>query len=95
MEYKDGTYLEEEILKGSIVKIPLSAGQTVKIFFEPLSNIDLNQFGKNIKKGLNVQGGLCGVIFDARGRPIRLQKNNAERFEHFSNWNKSMGINLA
>ncbi len=95
MEYKDGTYLEEEILKGTIYKIALSPGQMVKIFFEPLGNINMNQFGKNINKGLIVQGGLCGIILDARGRPIQLPKNDAERFEHFSNWHKSMGIILA
>lgn len=95
IEYKDGTYLEEEIIKGKILKIALSPGQMVKIFFEPLSNIDMNQFGKNVKKGLIVQGGLCGVIFDARDRPIRLHKNNVERFEQFSSWRKSMGTNLA
>lgn len=95
MEYKDGTYQEEEILKGTITKIALSAGQVVKIFFDPLANIDLNQFGKNINKGLIVQGGLCGLIFDARGRPIRLSKNNSERFDQISIWRKSMGINLA
>ncbi|PKO07359.1 MAG: hypothetical protein CVU41_01270 [Chloroflexi bacterium HGW-Chloroflexi-3] len=95
LEFKDGTYLEEQIVKGAITKLPLLAGQIVKLFFEPLSNIDMNQFGKNIDKGFIIQGGLCGVIFDARGRPIPLQKNNAERFDQFQKWYKSMDINLA
>lgn len=95
MEYKDGTYQEEEILKGTITKITLSVGQVVKLFFEPLSHIDMGQFGKNSHKGLIVQGGLCGLIFDARGRPLRLPKNNSERFEILTNWRKSLGINLA
>jgi len=95
LEFKDGTYLEEQIVKGTISKLPLSAGQIVKLFLEPLSNIDMNQFGRNVDKGFIVQGGLCGVIFDARGRPIQLQKNNTERFDQFLNWYKSMDINLA
>ena len=95
LEFKDGTYLEEQIVKGSITKLPLLAGQIVRLFFEPLINIDLNQFGKNIEKGISIQGGLCGVIFDARGRPIQLQKNNSERFDQFQNWYRSMDINLA
>jgi len=95
LEFKDSTYLEEQIIKGTITKIPLMAGQIVKLFLEPLSNIDLNQFGKNIDNGFIVQGGLCGIIFDARGRPIQLQKNNAERFDQLLNWYKSMDINLA
>jgi hypothetical protein len=55
----------------------------------------MGQFGKNSHKGLIVQGGLCGLIFDARGRPLRLPKNNSERFEILTNWRKSLGINLA
>jgi hypothetical protein len=55
----------------------------------------MNQFGKNIDKGLIIQGGISGVIFDARGRPIPLQKNNAERFDQFQKWYKSMDIDLA
>lgn len=95
IEFKDGTYLEEQIVKGAITKLPLSVGQIVKLFFEPLSNMDMNQFGKNIDKGLIIQGGLCGVIFDARGRPIHLQKNNSERFDQFLSWYMNMDINLA
>ena len=62
LEFKDSTYLEEQIIKGTITKIPLMAGQIVKLFLEPLSNIDLNQFGKNIDNGFIVQGGLCGIM---------------------------------
>ncbi len=94
LEFKDGTYLEEQIIKGSIVKLPISAGQIVKLFIQPLSNIDMDQFGNSIDKGLIIQGGLCGVIFDARGRPIQLQKNNSERYEQFQKWYRSMDINL-
>jgi hypothetical protein len=95
LEFKDGTYLEEQIVKGTITKLPVMAGQIVKLFFEPLININMNQFGKNIDKGLIIQGGISGVIFDARGRPIPLQKNNAERFDQFQKWYKSMDIDLA
>lgn len=94
LEFKDGTYLEEQIVKGTITKLPVSAGQIVKLFIEPLSNIDMNQFGKNIDKGLLIQGGLCGVIFDSRGRPITLQKNNPERYDQFQKWYRNMDINL-
>lgn len=94
LEFKDGTYLEEQIDKGTIVKLPILAGQIVKLFFEPLSNLDMRQFGNNIEKGLIIQGGLCGVIFDARGRPIQLQKNNSERYEQLQKWYRSMDINL-
>ncbi len=95
VEYKDGTYTEDQIIKGSITKLPVSTGQIVKIFIEPISPLDMNQFGKNIDKGVITQGGLCGVIFDARGRPIQLQKNLDERIDQFKTWYKSLGINLA
>jgi hypothetical protein len=92
IEYKDGTFLEEQIIKESITKLPVTPGQFVKIFFEPMGNIHLSQFGKNIEKGLIVQGGLCGVIFDTRTRPIQLPKKSSERIELIKKWRKNMDL---
>ncbi|MDO9085611.1 MAG: glutamate mutase L [Anaerolineaceae bacterium] len=92
IEYKDGTFLEEQIIKGSITKLPVTPGQFVKIFFDPIGNIDLSQFGKNIEKGLVVQGGLCGVIFDTRTRPISLPKKTSERIDLIKKWRKNLNL---
>jgi hypothetical protein len=91
IEFKDGTFLEEQILKGSITKLPVSTGQFVKLFFEPVGNVGLTQF-KNIEKGMIVQGGLCGIIFDARSRPIQLPKNKSERIEQVKKWRKNLDL---
>ena len=94
-EYKDGTFTEEQIIKGSISKFPITTGQVVKIFLEPLINLDMSQFGKNLDKGIITQGGLCGVIFDARSRPVQLNKDHEDRIEQIRSWYKAMGINMA
>jgi hypothetical protein len=63
----------------------------VKLFFEPVGNVGLTQF-KNIEKGMIVQGGLCGIIFDARSRPIQLPKNKSERIEQVKKWRKNLDL---
>lgn len=95
IEFKDGTFMEDQVIKGTITKLALATGQIVKLFFEPLENIDLNQFGKNAAKGVTIQSGLCGLIIDARGRPIQLPKNSPARVEKINSWRKSMGVVVA
>jgi hypothetical protein len=34
-----------------------------------------------------VNGGLCGLVIDARGRPLKLPQNPAVRAELFGRWN--------
>ena len=39
-----------------------------------------------------VVGGYCGVIIDARGRPLALPKEPARRQELYNKWSISLGI---
>ncbi len=95
IEYQDGTYIEDEIIKGTISKFSFSIGKIVKVFLEPISYIDMQQFGKNIEKGILVQGSQCGLIVDARGRPLHLETSKSKNLELISSWRRSMNINLA
>ena len=95
IEYQDGTYIEDEIIQGTISKYSFSIGQIVKAFLEPINYIDMQQFGKNIEKGILVQGSLCGLIIDARGRPLHLDSSKSKNLELINSWRKSMSINLA
>ena len=39
-----------------------------------------------------VHGGVVGVIFDTRGRPFTLPKDNAERVKLVKSWYKAMNL---
>jgi hypothetical protein len=76
--------------KGSILQLPVLAGQMARIFIEPLRKVEIDPLGRNFAKGLIVQGGLCGVIIDARGRPLPLPKDEARRRDLLKKWRNSL-----
>ncbi len=90
IEYEDGTSTTLTVSKGGIFRLPITIGQHAKITIQPLRPIDLDPFGRNLSKGMVVQGGLAGVIFDCRGRPITLPKDDARRRDQLKKWQKGL-----
>ncbi len=90
IEYEDGTKNEITVAKGSIVSIPLSPGQKAKARITPLKKIEYDFADRDADNGIILQGGLCGVIIDARGRPIPLPKNELQRIELLQQWRNNL-----
>ncbi len=90
INYEDGTNAVVPIKKGQFVKLPVSNGQFVKITVQPLRKITVDPLGRNLSKGFVIQGGLCGVIVDARGRPLTLPKDEARRRDQIKKWKNSL-----
>ncbi len=66
---------------------PLGVGQTAKLKANPARGIDLGA-GRGRPIEAEVHGGVVGVIFDARGRPLVVPEKN--RAEAVSNWAKAL-----
>ncbi len=90
--FEDGTKLEETIVKGSIKKLPATAGQTVKLFIDVVGNIGSRQFLKPYESGIKIQGGNLGIVFDTRNRPIILPKTPPERIATLNQWQEELRI---
>ena len=90
IEYEGGTKNEITITKGSIVSIPLSPGQKAKARIIPLKKIEYDFTDRDAENGIILQGGLCGVIIDARGRPIPLPKNELQRIKLLQQWHNTI-----
>lgn len=88
VEYEDGNTTRTDIRQGTITSLPVSNGQTVNVHFEPLRQVLIDPF-KNVR-GFRVLGGLCGVVVDARGRPLELPKDEAQRKELLTKWSGFM-----
>jgi hypothetical protein len=84
LEYEDGAKDEVLIEQGMIYRLPVQTGQLVTISIEPKSKIDKSSSA--LARSISVQSGLCGIIIDARGRPIALPKEDAKRKELFKKW---------
>ena len=90
LEYEDGTKNEITVTKGSIISIPLSPGQKAKARITPLKKIEFDFADRDAENGIILQGGLCGVIIDARGRPIPLPKNEQQRITLLQQWRNTI-----
>jgi hypothetical protein len=74
--YSDGRALQVEAPFGSLEIIPLAPGQKANLELRPGSRMSLGETRKGRGAKVEVDGGLLGVIVDARGRPLTLPEGN-------------------
>ena len=66
-------------------------GEVAKAVIEPVKNVDVGA-GKGKVLEVELQGGVVGLIFDGRGRPLRMPENPRERVEKLSRWVKALDV---
>ncbi|UCH01514.1 MAG: glutamate mutase L [Candidatus Bathyarchaeota archaeon] len=84
----DGTKITEKVKNGSMKVIPLGIGETAQV------KIELDRafnFGTvHSWEGL-IEGGVVGIIIDARGRPLDLPNDKQERDNKLIEWYSTVG----
>jgi len=92
MKYQNGGDLEVEVAAGSLEVLPLPLGQKAVLDLKPRRNIDVGRGGPGRGgKAIEVQGGLVGLVIDARGRPLTLPSGAERRRERVQQWLWDMG----
>ncbi|HNB54807.1 MAG TPA: hypothetical protein PK530_22860, partial [Anaerolineales bacterium] len=87
--YDSGEEEKMEIVQGSLQKIPVPPGEDVKLTLQPLNRADIGMGRPGVGGGVNVKRvGELGIVIDARGRPLRLPNDPAERQSLFRQWLK-------
>jgi hypothetical protein len=81
-----------EVKFGSLEVIPLPMGQSATLRLQPLHRFDVGMGGPGVGGSAVVTGGECGVIIDARGRPIRLLQEPAKRQEQIKKWRAALNL---
>jgi uncharacterized protein (TIGR01319 family) len=71
---------------GEVVLEPLGVGQTAELVVEPARSVDVGA-GRGRSVEVQVHGGVVGVAFDGRGRPLVIPQTN--RSETVSRWAKA------
>lgn len=84
IEYGDGLINEISIEQGMIYRLPVPTGQIVKIKIEQKNRLEIDSTLHS--RPLSIQSGICGIIIDARGRPIMLPKEEVKRKDLVKKW---------
>jgi hypothetical protein len=92
IKYQNGGDLEVEVAAGSLEVLPLPPGQKAVLDLRPRRNIDVGRGGPGRGgSAVEVQGGLVGLVIDARGRPLALPSDAEKRRERVQQWLWDMG----
>ncbi len=82
---ENGEDIDVELYYGEIKRISLGVGEKAKVIAEPERGFDLGEgSGKKVER--EVRGGVVGLIFDGRGRPLELPEDESERVNLLSEW---------
>jgi len=88
LTFKDGTTKNIEINEGSLEMMDYPY-EEIKVSINPARGIDVGA-GKGEALESVVYGGVVGLIFDGRNRPITLSKESSKRIDSLLNWSKAV-----
>ena len=83
--------VEDNIPFGSIKAVPLEPNKSAKLVLSPAKDLDV---GRGSGHGLEatVEGGVVGLIFDCRGRPISIPEDPASRRQKLLEWFQALDM---
>ncbi len=91
LQMPDGSERTETLKFGELRRIPLQEGETATAVIDPTRRFDVGAgLGRTLET--EVEGGVCGLLLDARGRPLYLVDDPAERRQLIREWIESMDI---
>jgi hypothetical protein len=91
VEHDDGRSLQVEVPYGSLEILPLPKGETASLELRPTRRFDVGLGTRGKAATTQVRGGAVGIIIDARGRPLSLADDLAERQQNTQRWLRDMG----
>ncbi|MHB8597994.1 MAG: glutamate mutase L [Ktedonobacteraceae bacterium] len=92
VEYRNGRQLTVDVMGGSIEVIPLRSNEQALLSLFPAPGVDVGLGpGERARAAEEIDGGLIGLIIDARGRPLALPTNERERQSRLQQWMQAIG----
>lgn len=80
-----GEDIKEAVKFGEVKLIPLPEGVEVDAVITPAKNFDVGEGTGKIKR-VKIIGGVAGILLDARGRPLYLPEDDAQRRDLLYKW---------
>jgi hypothetical protein len=91
IRFGDGREEKGRLCFGELLRMELGAGAVADLQADPSRSFDLGA-GKGRAVSLKVEGGVVGLILDARGRPLSLPKDPSERAAQLHAWAKAVDL---
>lgn len=92
IDYTSGRHVSVDVMSGTIEVIPLQTGEQAYLSLFPAPTVDVGLGpGERAKAAEEIDGGLIGLIIDARGRPLAFPTNEKERQARLLQWMQSIG----
>jgi uncharacterized protein (TIGR01319 family) len=91
MTMTDGTVRTESLKLGDIIRVPLDIAATAKVKITPNRECDIGEGPGQVREA-EVQGGVAGVILDARGRPLRTPTDRTEMKKLLLKWFRALDM---
>ncbi|GCE25827.1 hypothetical protein KDA_13110 [Dictyobacter alpinus] len=92
VEYSNGRQLNVDVMGGSIEVIPLQVNEQALLTLFPAPTVDVGLGpGERARAAEEIDGGLIGLIIDARGRPLVLPAEDTERQARLLQWSQALG----
>jgi hypothetical protein len=92
LEYANGRQVNMDVMAGSIEVIPLRPNEQALLTLFPAPTVDVGLGpGERARAAEEIDGGLIGLIIDARGRPLHLPADETERQARLLQWIQALG----
>jgi len=92
VEYSNGRQHKVDVIAGTIEVIPLRANEQALLTLFPAPTVDVGLGpGERARAAEEIDGGLVGLIIDARGRPLVLPTEEEERQARVMQWMQAIG----
>jgi hypothetical protein len=93
VERKDSPGVTFRIVPGSLIRFPLRNGERATVNVHPVRDHDFGSGSGKPWRG-EVVGGRCGLVFDARGRPVSLPPDPEVRRSKLLEWLNTLDPSL-
>lgn len=91
LEFLDGRKETAEVTSGSLARLPVTPGERALLSLFPAPSVDIGLGpGQHARSSEPVEGGLLGLIVDARGRPVRLAVEPETRVQQLRAWRMAL-----
>ncbi|PKN93949.1 MAG: hypothetical protein CVU45_01105 [Chloroflexi bacterium HGW-Chloroflexi-7] len=87
LQSASGKVRDIAIKQGELASLPLAFGESGVLMLKPESKVIISDIEVG-KDPIKVRGGLCGLVFDTRGRPLVLPVDQVHRLAMLDRWSK-------